>query len=154
MPAEGSELSEMSIALDFLRRLVEDEMTVRRYALLAAVIATSAAAPAPVSADEPILTINTYSSFVAEWGPGPALQKEFEATCGCKIEWVALEDGAALLSRLKLEGDKTEADVVLGLDTNLTAETKATDLVAPHGVDLSAVKLPVPWSDADFVPYD
>jgi thiamine transport system substrate-binding protein len=142
----------LSIALDFLRRLVEDEMTLRRCALLAAVIAISAAAPA--SADQPTLTIYTYSSFVAEWGPGPVLQKEFEASCACKIEWVALEDGAALLSRLKLEGDKTDADIVLGIDTNLTVETKATGLIAPHGVDLSAVKLPIAWNDADFVPYD
>ncbi|MGH6891118.1 MAG: thiamine ABC transporter substrate binding subunit, partial [Dongiaceae bacterium] len=127
-------------------------MTLRRCAVLAAVIATSAAAPG--SADQPTLTIYTYSSFVAEWGPGPVLQKEFEANCGCKVEWVALEDGAALLSRLKLEGDKTDADIVLGIDTNLTVETKATGLIAPHGVDLSAVKLPVDWSDADFVPYD
>jgi thiamine transport system substrate-binding protein len=144
----------LSIALDFLRRLVEDEMTVRRCALLAAVLATSAAAPAPASADQPTLTVYTYSSFVADWGPGPALQKEFEATCGCKIEWVALEDGAALLSRLKLEGDKTEADVVLGIDTNLTVETEKTGLIAPHGIDLSGVKLPIAWNDADFVPYD
>jgi len=127
-------------------------MTLRRCALLAAVIAISATAPA--SADQPKLTIYTYSSFVAEWGPGPVLQKEFEATCGCKIEWVALEDGAALLSRLKLEGAKTEADIVLGIDTNLTVETKSTGLVAPHGVDLAAVKLPIAWNDADFVPYD
>jgi thiamine transport system substrate-binding protein len=144
----------LSIALDFLRRLVEDEMTLRRSALLAAVIATSAAAPAPVSADVPTLTIYTYSSFVAEWGPGPALQKAFEGTCGCKLEWVALEDGAALLSRLKLEGEETDADIVLGIDTNLTAETRATGLTAPHGADLSAVTLPIAWDDADFVPYD
>src|SRR5687767_15989506 len=110
-------------------------MILRRCALLAAVIATSAAAPAALSADEPTLTIYTYSSFVAEWGPGPALQKEFEASCGCKVDWVALEDGAALLSRLKLEGEGTDADVVLGIDTNLTAETKETGLVAPHEID-------------------
>jgi thiamine transport system substrate-binding protein len=144
----------LSIALDFLRRLVEDMMILRRCALLAAVIAISAAASAPVSADQPTLTIYTYSSFVAEWGPGPALQKAFEATCSCKIEWVALEDGAALLSRLKLEGDKTHADIVLGLDNNLTVETKRTGLIALHGVDLSAVKLPIAWNDPDFVPYD
>jgi thiamine transport system substrate-binding protein len=144
----------LSIALDFLRRLVEDDMTVRHGALLAAVIATCAAAPAASSADQPTLTIYTYNSFVAEWGPGPALQKEFEATCACKIEWVALEDGAALLSRLKLEGGETQADIVLGIDTNLTVEAKATGLVAPHGADLSALKLPIAWNDADFVPYD
>ena len=127
-------------------------MTVRRCALLAAVIALCA--PVPASADQPILTIYTYNSFVADWGPGPALQKDFEATCACKIEWVALEDGAALLSRLKLEGEQTNADIVLGIDTSLTVETKETGLVAPHGADLSTVKLPIGWDDADFVPYD
>jgi thiamine transport system substrate-binding protein len=131
---------------------VEDIMLLRRCALLAAVIATSITAPA--SADKPTLTIYTYSSFVAEWGPGPALQPLFEAKCGCTINWVSLEDGAALLSRLKLEGEQTEADIVLGIDTNLTAETAATGLVAPHETDLSALKLPVAWDDADFVPYD
>lgn len=127
-------------------------MILRRWALLAAVIATSAAAPA--SADKPTLTIYTYSSFVSEWGPGPALQPLFEAQCGCSINWVSLEDGAALLSRLKLEGVQTEADIVLGLDTNLTAETAATGLIAPHEADLSALTLPIAWDDANFVPYD
>ncbi len=127
-------------------------MVLRRCALLAAVIATSITAPA--FADKPKLTIYTYNSFIAEWGPGPALQPLFEAECGCTINWVALEDGAALLSRLKLEGEQTEADVVLGLDTNLTAETAATGLIAPHDLDLSALKLPLAWDDKDFVPYD
>ena len=127
-------------------------MSMRRCALLAAVIATCITAPA--SADKPTLTVYTYSSFVAEWGPGPALQPLFEAECGCTINWVSLEDGAALLSRLKLEGEQTEADVVLGLDTNLTAETAATGLIAPHGLELADLKLPVAWTDKDFVPYD
>ena len=127
-------------------------MFMRRCALLAAVIATCITAPA--SADKPTLTVYTYSSFVAEWGPGPALQPLFEAECGCTINWVSLEDGAALLSRLKLEGEETEADVVLGLDTNLTAETAATGLIAPHGLELADLKLPVAWTDKDFVPYD
>ncbi len=129
-------------------------MILRRCSLLAAVIATSAAAPATLRADDPTLTIYTYSSFVSEWGPGPALQKEFEGTCGCKLEWVALEDGAALLSRLKLEGEQTDADIVLGIDTNLMVETGKTGLIAPHGADVSALKLPIAWNDAQFVPYD
>ena len=127
-------------------------MLSRRCALLAAVIATFAATPA--SADKPTLTIYTYSSFVSEWGPGPAIQPLFEAQCQCAIEWVSLEDGAALLSRLKLEGDKSPADIVLGIDTNLTVETAATGLIAPHDVDLSNLKLPIAWKDTNFVPYD
>lgn len=107
-----------------------------------------------LAAGKPVLTVYTYNSFTSEWGPGPALEKGFEAQCGCDIEWVALEDGAALLSRLKLEGKDTHADVVLGLDTNLVAEARATGLVGPHGADLSGLDMPVPWNDADFLPYD
>ncbi len=106
------------------------------------------------SAETPTLTIYTYNSFTSEWGPGPAVTKAFEATCACKIEWVALEDGAALLSRLQLESKNTKADLVLGLDTSLTAEAAATGLFAPHALDLSHLKLPIAWNDPVFVPFD
>ena len=71
-------------------------------------------------ADTPELTVYTYDSFVSDWGPGPAVEKAFEETCGCDLKLVGAGDGAALLARLKLEGERTRADVVLGLDTNLT----------------------------------
>lgn len=100
------------------------------------------------------LTVYTYESFTAEWGPGPQVEKAFEAECGCDVEFVAVADGVALLNRVKLEGASTRADVVLGLDTNLTAEAKATGLFAASGVDLSPVKVPGGWSDDVFVPYD
>ncbi|HVR65884.1 MAG TPA: thiamine ABC transporter substrate binding subunit [Verrucomicrobiae bacterium] len=121
---------------------------------LIAVLALLVTAGAAQAADPPVLTIYTYNSFTSEWGPGPAVQKAFEADCACKIEYVAVEDGAALLSRLLLEGKNTKADIVLGLDTNLTAEAAATGLFAPHGMDLSALTLPMAWSDPVFVPYD
>lgn len=112
-------------------------------------------AMAPALAEEkPVLTIYTYNSFTSEWGPGPQLEQEFEAGCGCDLAWVALEDGASLLARLKMEGANTKADVVLGLDTNLLAETRATGLIAAHGVDLAGLALPVAWDDSEFVPYD
>ncbi len=104
--------------------------------------------------DPPVLTVYTYSSFVSDWGPGPAIKKAFEAECACKLNFVATEDGVVLLSRLRLEGASSPADVVLGLDTNLTAEAAATGLFAPHGMDLGALRLPFAWRDADFVPYD
>jgi len=105
-------------------------------------------------AAQPILTVYTYDSFVSDWGPGPAIKKQFEAQCQCQVNWVALEDGAALLARLKTEGKKTKADVILGLDTNLTSEATATGLLASHGGDYSKLKLPIAWSDKTFVPYD
>jgi thiamine transport system substrate-binding protein len=111
--------------------------------VLIAALAFLTAASAAQAADPPVLTIYTYNSFTSEWGPGPAVQKAFEADCACKLEYVAVEDGAALLSRLLLEGKNTKADIVLGLDTNLTAEAAATGLFAEHGMDLSDLKLPM-----------
>ncbi len=99
------------------------------------------------------LTVYTYDSFVTEWGPGAAIEKNFEAVCGCDLELVAAGDGAALLGRVKLEGAATEADVVLGLDTNLMAEAAASGLFAPHGVTANW-DVPGGWSDPLFVPYD
>ncbi|MEW9808650.1 thiamine ABC transporter substrate binding subunit [Mesorhizobium sp. ZMM04-5] len=100
------------------------------------------------------LTIYTYDSFTSEWGPGPQVEKAFEADCGCDVEFVAVADGVALLNRLKLEGSATKADIVLGLDTNLTAEAAATGLFSPSGVDLASIDVPGGWSDDVFVPYD
>ncbi len=99
------------------------------------------------------LTVYTYDSFTSEWGPGPAVEAAFEAECGCDLEFVAVGDGAELLSRLKLEGARTNADVVLGIDTNLTAAAEATGLFAAHGVT-GDWALPVEWTDPTFVPYD
>ena len=111
-------------------------------------------AAAPVFAqDRPVLTVLTYDSFVSEWGPGPLIEPVFEAECGCDLRFVAGGDGAALLARLRLEGDGTEADVVLGLDANLVAQARAMGLFAPHGLS-PELDLPVEWSDDTFLPFD
>ena len=100
------------------------------------------------------LTIYTYESFTAEWGPGPQVEKAFEAECGCDINFVSVADGVALLNRVKLEGVSTKAEIVLGLDTNLTAEARATGLFAPAGIDAKNLTIPGGWSDDIFVPFD
>lgn len=100
------------------------------------------------------LTVYTYESFTAEWGPGPKVKQAFEKECGCTLNFVAVTDGVAMLNRLKLEGPGTQADVVLGLDTNLTAEARATGLFGPHGQDASKLTLPIAWTDDTFLPYD
>ncbi|AXX96644.1 thiamine ABC transporter substrate binding subunit [Profundibacter amoris] len=105
------------------------------------------------TAETPVLTVYTYDSFVSDWGPGPAVEKAFEATCGCDLQFVGAGDGAALLARIRLEGARTKADVVLGLDTNLTATAAETGLFAPSGIRAN-YDLPVAWEDTTFVPYD
>ncbi|MEM1235493.1 MAG: thiamine ABC transporter substrate binding subunit [Pseudomonadota bacterium] len=104
-------------------------------------------------ADTPVLTVYTYDSFVSDWGPGPAVEEAFEAVCGCDLELVGAGDGAALLGRVRLEGERSDADVVLGLDTNLTAAAAETGLFAPHAVEAN-YDLPIDWVDETFVPYD
>lgn len=118
--------------------------------ILAGVLAAT-----PLAAQErPVLDVYTYDSFVAEYGPGPQLEAGFEEVCGCDLEFTAAGDGAALLARLRLEGPRTEADVVLGLDNNLMARAAETGLFAPHGLGDVAWDLPVAWEDETFVPYD
>ncbi|MGE6741562.1 thiamine ABC transporter substrate binding subunit [Allorhizobium pseudoryzae] len=106
------------------------------------------------AADKKTLTVYTYESFVADWGPGPKVKEAFDKTCDCTLNFVAVADGVALLTRLKLEGASSEADVALGLDTNLIQEAKDTGLFAPHGIDTSAAKVPGGFKDDVFVPFD
>ncbi|EGR1697028.1 thiamine ABC transporter substrate binding subunit [Vibrio parahaemolyticus] len=115
---------------------------------LAAITSTSAFAA------ENTLTIYTYDSFAADWGPGPKIEQAFEAKCGCNVNFVALDDGVSILNRLRLEGGNSKADIVLGLDNNLMAEAKKTGLLTEHNVDTANTVLPNGWSDTTFVPYD
>nr|WP_308529865.1 thiamine ABC transporter substrate binding subunit [uncultured Serratia sp.] len=108
---------------------------------------------APVFA-KPTLTVYTYDSFAADWGPGPAVKKAFEAQCNCELKFVALEDGVSLLNRLRMEGKNSAADVVLGLDNNLLQAAQQTGLFAPSDVDSSKLNVPGGWQDKTFVPYD
>ena len=111
---------------------------------------------APVSAEEvPILKIYTYDGFAAEWGPGPGLKAGFEAICGgCIVEWIAADSSIGTLRRVQLEGDTTDADLIVGLDTAIAGEARATGLFVDHGLDLTGLSLPEAWSDTQFVPFD
>ena len=47
-----------------------------------------AASPA-LAEDKPVLTVYAPEYFTSEWGPGPAIEKGFEAICGCDLQFVA-----------------------------------------------------------------
>ena len=126
-------------------------MRIARYPTIAAGLWALMAPMA--TAETQVLTVYTYDSFVSDWGPGPAISEAFEAECGCELNLVGVGDGAALLARLQLEGARSQADVVLGLDTNLTARAEATGLFAPHGVEAD-LDLPIDWDDPLFLPFD
>ena len=137
----------MELSIPDQPSLMEREMKLQLLAAGLIAIATSCVA------ETPVLNVLTYDSFAADYGPGPAIAKGFQASCGCTVHYIATGDSGAMLSRLKMEGSGSEADVVLGLDTSLTETARATGLFAPHGLTLPN-DLPVAFSDPDFIPFD
>ncbi|WAJ27663.1 thiamine ABC transporter substrate binding subunit [Jeongeupella avenae] len=119
--------------------------------LLAAVFGLAAPAAAQ---EKPVLTVYTYDSFAAEWGPGPKIEAAFEETCACDLNFVGLADGVAILNRLRLEGATSPADLALGMTTDMVPEMKASGLFAPSGVDVSKTVVPGNFRDDTFVPFD
>ncbi|MWD29605.1 thiamine ABC transporter substrate binding subunit [Aquicoccus sp. SCR17] len=102
------------------------------------------------SAQTPTLTVYAPDYFASEWGPGPMVEQAFEERCDCDLEFVPGD----LMPRLMLEGDQTRADVVIGLNTDVTQQARESGLFAPHGQDLSALELPIDWTDDTFLPFD
>lgn len=118
---------------------------------LATLLVTPALTAAPVQEK---LTVYTYSSFASDWGPGPKIEAAFEKSCQCDLEFIALDDGVSVLNRLRLEGENSQADIILGLDDSLMATAKKTGLLSEHNIDLSPVNASLGWSDKTFVPFD
>ncbi len=56
------------------------------------------------------------ASFIAKWGPGPALKELFEKQSLFKIELVESADVNMTLQKISYEGDASPVDVVIGLD--------------------------------------
>lgn len=115
--------------------------------MIAAALLT--ATPA-LAQDKPILTVYAGDYIASEWGPGPKIEEGFEAFCDCDLEFVTGD----ILPRVLMEGEGTDADIVFGLNTDVTARARASGLFAPHGQDISELSLPVEWSDEIFLPYN
>lgn len=43
----------------------------------------------PALADTPVLTFDTYDSFMSDRGPGPQIEAAFEQTCNCDLQFAA-----------------------------------------------------------------
>jgi thiamine transport system substrate-binding protein len=124
-----------------------------RFASIALAAVLALGHPA-VAQDRPTLTIYTYDSFAAEWGPGPLLKQGFEETCNCIVDYVVAGDAISSLRRIQLEGATTRADLLIGLDTFVAGDAREAGLFAPHGLNLEGLALPQDWADPDFVPFD
>jgi thiamine transport system substrate-binding protein len=106
-----------------------------------------------LSAEEGLLVVYTYDSFVSEWGAGPKIAPLFEKATGIKLKFVSKGDGGQLLSSLMLEKDG--ADLALGLDNFLAPRALGSGLFRayspagygsiPAGLRLDATKRLIPF---------
>ncbi|EIJ70184.1 thiamine ABC transporter substrate binding subunit [Pasteurella bettyae] len=102
-------------------------------------------------------SVNLYAEeyFAAQWGAGPEVKINFEkAFPQCQINMIPFDSRTTMLNRLRLEGKKTKADVVIGMDNHQLEAAEKTGLFAPHGVSLNHVNMPVKWQSQYFVPYE
>ncbi len=96
------------------------------------------------------LTVYAPDYFASEWGPGPAIKAAFEAKCDCDLNFVTGD----VLPRLLLEGKRTKADVVIGLNTDVTHRARETGIFANHGLNTDNLTMPIEWNDPDFIPFN
>ncbi len=97
-----------------------------------------------------VLTVYAPDYFTSEWGPGPSIETAFEEICDCDLKFSAGD----ILPRLVLEGPNTKADIVIGLNTDVTKKALETGLFTYHGQDNSALELPINWTNKTFLPFD
>lgn len=98
----------------------------------------------------PVLTVYAPDYFGSEWGPGPSIEAAFEERCGCDLQYQTGD----LLPRLLLEGARTDADVAIGFNSDVSKRARDSGLFAPHGLDLSPLTLPIDWADDTFLPFN
>ena len=123
----------------------------KTFPILFTLLATSAfvqAVPQP-------LTVYTYDSFSADWSAGPKVKAGFEQQFPqCQLTYVAFDNNGTLFNRVRLEGKKIKADLVLGLDHHQIDEAKKLAIFEPNKADLSKLVLPLKWEDRIFLPFD
>lgn len=89
-----------------------------------------------------VVTVYASSSFVAKWGPGPALAELFEKQNNLKVEFVESSDVSMTLQKISFEGKNSIADAVVGLDqfdlARSAAKIKWKDISQNAGINYSS----------------
>ncbi|WP_439258347.1 MULTISPECIES: thiamine ABC transporter substrate binding subunit [unclassified Lonepinella] len=101
------------------------------------------------------LTVYTEEFFGADWGPGNEVKQLFEsANPQCSVIYKVFDSRNTMFNRLRVDGKKTPADVVIGLDNFQQEAAQKSGLFAKTAVDLTALSLPFAWQDQTFIPYE
>ena len=105
-------------------------------------------------AEKPVLNVYTYDSFASKYGPAAELEKLFEKGCECDVRFLPFENSVTMLNRVRLEGNKTKADVVVGIDNFTQPEAEKSGLFAENDLTTQDLSLPFMWKSHTFYPYD
>ncbi len=65
------------------------------------------------------ITVYAYDSFCGDWGAGTEIVRDFENETGIHVNLVGVGDAVTMYSRFVMEGEKSEADVLVGLANNM-----------------------------------
>ena len=76
------------------------------------------------------LTVYAYDTFCGDWGAAASVIPAFEKKTGIKVNLVASGAALEVINKVRLEGDKTECDVILGITDSMAQ--KAYDLLEPY----------------------
>lgn len=102
------------------------------------------------------VTIYTIKSVMSpSHGFAQELSEKFERKHQATLKYVVFNSSADLLLRLKIEGEKTKADVVLGLDYYQLEEAKDLGIFEDYPPELlTDLTLPVAWGEGELFPYE
>ena len=78
------------------------------------------------------LVIYAYDSFASDWGPAGIVIPPFEEQFGIEVELKAAGDSGQVLSRVILEKEKPQADIIIGIDNNMLAKALEEDVLQPY----------------------
>ncbi|ARC55102.1 thiamine ABC transporter substrate-binding protein [Candidatus Riesia sp. GBBU] len=101
----------------------------------------------------PTLTIYIYNSFLSELDSNLKIKSYFEKINKCKLKFVGLGQSRTILSKLIMEGKKSKADIIMGLDNNSIELAKNTNLFLKSDIEVKKLKLPFTWDNNTFIPY-
>ena len=80
--------------------------------------------------DQKTLTVYAYDTFCGDWGAASAVIPAFEEATGIKVNLVSAGAAIEVINKVRLEGEKTQCDVILGITDDVA--DKAYDLLESY----------------------
>ncbi len=96
------------------------------------ILAMPSFASGAAESSENSVTVYAYDSFAGDWGPASTVIGAFEEESGIKVNLVSAGSSSEMLSRLIMEGEKTEADVVLGITDDMAYRAYDADILSVY----------------------